>query len=160
VLFITLQYSTWITWSFQNPNRLNTHPVLPYRNYKTKTRNCLYQRKPQRLTHRPDDGGSKYLWNDGTFVPDYTAQQTRRHPPSSEIIILWRTKHCASGTLTDIKQTESQRPFGMKVLTHADACVNTTLIICSFVTQAHYQGILGIWRPSSNQQWYCVLIQS
>jgi hypothetical protein len=26
----------------------------------------------------PDDGGSKYLWNVGTLVPDYTAQQARR----------------------------------------------------------------------------------
>jgi hypothetical protein len=28
--------------------------------------------------HRPDDWGSKYLWNVGKLLPDYTAQQTRR----------------------------------------------------------------------------------
>jgi hypothetical protein len=26
-------------------------------------------------THRPDDGGSKDLWNVGKFLPDYTALQ-------------------------------------------------------------------------------------
>jgi hypothetical protein len=31
------------------------------------------------LTHRPDDGGSEYLWNVGKLLPDYTAQQPRRH---------------------------------------------------------------------------------
>jgi hypothetical protein len=32
-------------------------------------------------THRPHDGGSKVLWNDGKFLPDYTALQPRRQPP-------------------------------------------------------------------------------
>jgi hypothetical protein len=27
---------------------------------------------------RPDDGGSKGLWNVGKLLPDYTAQQPRR----------------------------------------------------------------------------------
>jgi hypothetical protein len=31
---------------------------------------------------RPDDGGSKHLWNFGQFLPDYTAQHTRRQSPS------------------------------------------------------------------------------
>jgi hypothetical protein len=26
------------------------------------------------MTHRPDDGGSKHLWNVGKLLPDYTAQ--------------------------------------------------------------------------------------
>jgi hypothetical protein len=30
----------------------------------------------------PDDGGSKRLRNVGKFLPDYTAQQPRRQPPS------------------------------------------------------------------------------
>jgi hypothetical protein len=30
------------------------------------------------LTHRPDDGGSKDLWNVGKLLPDYTALQPRR----------------------------------------------------------------------------------
>jgi hypothetical protein len=31
-----------------------------------------------RLTHRPDDGGSKDLWNVGKLLPDYTVLQPRR----------------------------------------------------------------------------------
>jgi hypothetical protein len=29
------------------------------------------------MTHRPDDGGSKDLWNDGKLLPDYTALQPK-----------------------------------------------------------------------------------
>jgi hypothetical protein len=32
--------------------------------------------------HRPDDGGSKHLWNVSKLLPDYTAQQPRRQPSS------------------------------------------------------------------------------
>jgi hypothetical protein len=32
------------------------------------------------MTHCPDDGGSKYLWNVGKLLPDYTALQPRRQP--------------------------------------------------------------------------------
>jgi hypothetical protein len=32
---------------------------------------------------RPDDGGSKYLWNVCKFLSDYTAQQVRRQTSSS-----------------------------------------------------------------------------
>jgi hypothetical protein len=35
------------------------------------------------LTHRLDDGGIRHLWNVCKFIPDYTAQQPRRHPSSS-----------------------------------------------------------------------------
>jgi hypothetical protein len=30
--------------------------------------------------HRPDDGGSKHLWDVGQFLPDYTALHPRRQP--------------------------------------------------------------------------------
>jgi hypothetical protein len=33
---------------------------------------------PCSLTHRPDDGGSKHLWNVGKFLPDYMAQHSKR----------------------------------------------------------------------------------
>jgi hypothetical protein len=33
-----------------------------------------------KLTHRPDDGGSRHLLNVGRLPPDYTAQQPRRQP--------------------------------------------------------------------------------
>jgi hypothetical protein len=36
-----------------------------------------------RLTHRPDDGGSKDLWNFGKLLPDYMALQPRRQPSSN-----------------------------------------------------------------------------
>jgi hypothetical protein len=32
--------------------------------------------------YRPDDGGSKDLWNVGKLLPDYTALQPRRQPSS------------------------------------------------------------------------------
>jgi hypothetical protein len=32
------------------------------------------------LVDRPDDGGSKYLWNADKRLPDYTAQQPRKQP--------------------------------------------------------------------------------
>jgi aryl carrier-like protein len=32
--------------------------------------------------HRPDDGGSKDLWNAGQLIPVYTALQPRRQPSS------------------------------------------------------------------------------
>jgi hypothetical protein len=31
-------------------------------------------------THRPDDGGSRHIWNDGELLTDCTAQQPRRQP--------------------------------------------------------------------------------
>jgi hypothetical protein len=34
------------------------------------------------ITHRPDNGGSKVLWNVGKLLPGYTALQTRRQPSS------------------------------------------------------------------------------
>jgi hypothetical protein len=41
---------------------------------------------------RPDDGGSKYLWNVGKLLPDYTALLPRRQPSSWKNINLntWR----------------------------------------------------------------------
>jgi hypothetical protein len=35
-----------------------------------------------RLTHCPDDGGSKNLWNVGKLLPDYMVLQPRRQPYS------------------------------------------------------------------------------
>jgi hypothetical protein len=44
----------------------------------------VYQRfrGPFCLHHRPDDGGSKNLWNVGKLLQDYTALQPRRQPSS------------------------------------------------------------------------------
>jgi hypothetical protein len=35
-----------------------------------------------RAGDRPDDGGTKHLWNVGKLLPDYMAQQPRRQPSS------------------------------------------------------------------------------
>jgi hypothetical protein len=36
----------------------------------------------EHITHRPDGGGSKDLWNVGKLLPDYTVLQPRRQPSS------------------------------------------------------------------------------
>jgi hypothetical protein len=41
-----------------------------------------------RLTHRPDDGDSKHLWNVCQFLPDFTAQHPRRPPSSGQYVRL------------------------------------------------------------------------
>jgi hypothetical protein len=41
------------------------------------------------LTHRPDDGGGKALWNVGKLIPVYTALQPRVQP-SSKVVRLTR----------------------------------------------------------------------
>jgi hypothetical protein len=47
------------------------------------------------LGDRPDDGGSKDLWNVGKLLPDYTVLQPRRQPSSSSgIEILLKQKQC------------------------------------------------------------------
>jgi hypothetical protein len=52
------------------------------RNIPTFQRRLLPQSSQKRVNHRPDDGGSKILWNIGKLTPDYTAQQPRRQPSS------------------------------------------------------------------------------
>jgi hypothetical protein len=39
-------------------------------------------------THRPDDGGSKHFWNINQYLPDYTAQHSRRWS-SALNFVLW-----------------------------------------------------------------------
>jgi hypothetical protein len=43
-----------------------------------------------RLTHRPDDGGSKDLWNVGKLLLDYTALQPGRQP--SRLLSFYRNE--------------------------------------------------------------------
>jgi hypothetical protein len=38
--------------------------------------------------HRPDDGGSKLLWNDDLYLPEYMAEHPKRQPPSVYILFL------------------------------------------------------------------------
>jgi hypothetical protein len=53
----------------------NSGSITPYTETHPISLNCS-------STHRPDDGGSKDLWNVGKFLPDYTALQPRRQPSS------------------------------------------------------------------------------
>jgi hypothetical protein len=41
-------------------------------------------------THRPDDGGSKDLWNVGKLLPDYTVLQPRRQAIVSYVHFIQR----------------------------------------------------------------------
>jgi hypothetical protein len=45
---------------------------------------CLHHKSDELwvMTCRPDDEGSKHLWNVGKLLPDYTAQHPRRQPSS------------------------------------------------------------------------------
>jgi hypothetical protein len=43
---------------------------------------CLKPLNRGRLTYRPDDGGSKHLWNVGKLIPVYKAQHPGRQPSS------------------------------------------------------------------------------
>jgi hypothetical protein len=56
------------------------------------------------MTHRPDDGGSKHLWNVGKLLPDNTAQQPRRQPS------LERTIGLDNGLVNGGSCTETQSP--------------------------------------------------
>jgi hypothetical protein len=47
----------------------------------TVARTTLVTKYGAPFLHRPDDGGSKNLWNVGKLLPDYTALQPRRQPP-------------------------------------------------------------------------------
>jgi hypothetical protein len=50
--------------------------------------------------NRPDDGGSKYIWHMGQFLPDYTAQHPKRQPSLSAELpqclgtTLWKWMGC------------------------------------------------------------------
>jgi hypothetical protein len=43
------------------------------------------------MTHRPDNGGSKHLWNVGQLLLDYTVQHPRRQSSSEERPNLYRS---------------------------------------------------------------------
>jgi hypothetical protein len=59
------------------------------------------------MSHHPDDGGSKDLWNVGNRLPDYTMLQPRRHPssysPPWEPQILLKNHHVSIFTVTKLK---------------------------------------------------------
>jgi hypothetical protein len=61
--------------------------------------------------NRPDDGGSKYLWNVGKLLPDYTAQKTRKQPSSYSPP--WEPKFSLSSTC--LRSTKIDSLFGLQL---------------------------------------------
>jgi hypothetical protein len=59
---------------------------------------CLHHQGDE--TRRPDDGGSKHLWNVGKLLPHYTAQQPRRQPSSTSRLSLKSTQLCVASSGT------------------------------------------------------------
>jgi hypothetical protein len=85
----------WSLLSIIRPNRLRNTciiKVINIQNIISKTEILFYKKMavfwvvaPCSLHQgddRPDDGGSKDLWNFGKLLPDYTALQPRRQPSS------------------------------------------------------------------------------
>jgi hypothetical protein len=75
-----------------------------------------------RLTHRPDYGGSKHLWNVDKLLRDYTAQNRRRHSPSYS------------------------SPWEPEISPRDCACVNETKRLSKAVQTQH------TWRPTVDLQ--------
>jgi hypothetical protein len=50
--------------------------------------------------HRPDDGGSKDLWNVGTLLQDYTVRQPRRQPSSGIFLFVTTNTLTLESTLS------------------------------------------------------------
>jgi hypothetical protein len=68
---------------------------------------------------RPDDGGSKHLWNVGKLLPDYTALQPRRQPSSYSPIALMMEAVRTSETLVNFYQTTRRyNPEDSNLRTH------------------------------------------
>jgi hypothetical protein len=67
---------TWKSYLWKIKKKIPLYSTTHWRNCKKK-KTTMYK-----ATHRPDDGGSKHHWNFGKRLPDYTAQQSRRHSSS------------------------------------------------------------------------------
>jgi hypothetical protein len=80
--FESCQHTSCTDWRFHgftqilHTNAVTEHWNVP-RPYTSKSKMAVF-------CHRPDDGCSKYLWNVGKLLPDYTPQQPRR-----QVIFLW-----------------------------------------------------------------------
>jgi hypothetical protein len=74
------------------------------------TKNAIYE-----ITHHPDDGGSKLLWNIDPYLPDYTMQHPRRQPSSSDITHLLMAGVCcgsSGGMVSWLRSGRSGFPTG------------------------------------------------
>jgi hypothetical protein len=104
--------------------------------------------------YRPDDGGSKDLWNVGKLLPDYTALQPRRQPYSD-------SSHYY--TVTDAAVTTSLPAFGCRFEVIHKTCsfsprtesyINQSLIrefvipwytVCITFVWLHFSFVYDIW---------------
>jgi hypothetical protein len=77
ILAVTLL--TKLKFQQRQNQRSTLDPILSQFHYED---GCLPGCCAVMSTHRHDEGGSKYLWNVGELLPDYTAQQPRRQPSS------------------------------------------------------------------------------
>jgi hypothetical protein len=92
----------------------------------------IYQRDELwAMSHRPDDGGSKVLWNAGKFLPDYTALKPRRQPSSYQppwgpqillriSLVICQTT-CIGTALFSNSNTDQACIFSFEVFSHFNA---------------------------------------
>jgi hypothetical protein len=80
---------------------------------------CLLPPKPGRLlTHHPDDGGSKHLWNVSKLLPDYMTQKPRRQ--SSSYSLPWAPQISLCLTCLCQKWEESAHQRSVTTGSHND----------------------------------------
>jgi hypothetical protein len=83
--------------------------VVVYRCFRSTC--CLHHQ----VTYRPDDGGSKYLYNVGKLLPDYTTLQARRQPSPAYTVYCKFSCFCFQRTWSiqtpDITSSESHVYF-------------------------------------------------
>jgi hypothetical protein len=70
-------------------------------------------------THRPDDGGSKDLWNIGKLLPDYTALQPWRQPSSGFFFSSYMLRRTYR---TALQQTPKMSTTFSKTSIHPKCC--------------------------------------
>jgi hypothetical protein len=112
------------------------------------------------LHHRPDDGGSKGLWNVGKRLPDYTAQHPRRQPSSDSpqwepqmslifVLLFWNVRLAAS-VLSEVR-----------VPTWPTWSMCSKLIVCSKRTTASDGAAQRAikYNPITGPTSHCVIIR-
>jgi hypothetical protein len=111
------------------------------------------------MSGRPDDGGSKDLWDVGKLLPDYTALQPRRQPSSYSP--LWEPQILPENTLLNTKLVNralSTRHLSLVLSTNmmnltarnlksSDEHMSITQV-CHFTQLCRFMLVYPIWVPS------------